>query len=66
MDGQSAQARRARPGRRAATYTGPKASFDRFERVQDGQARSREDRKWRKEFERSRQLLSDQIRATAD
>ncbi|NDC38601.1 MAG: hypothetical protein EBZ48_11180 [Proteobacteria bacterium] len=41
------------------------ASFDRFERVQDGQARSREDRKWGKEFEKSRQLLSDQIIATA-
>ena len=33
---------------------------------QDGQARSREDRKWRKEFEKNRQLLSDQIIATAN
>ncbi|NDC36652.1 MAG: hypothetical protein EBZ48_01220 [Proteobacteria bacterium] len=41
------------------------ARFDRFERVQDGQARSRKDSKWRKEFEKSRQLLSDQIIATA-
>ncbi|NDC37916.1 MAG: hypothetical protein EBZ48_07660, partial [Proteobacteria bacterium] len=63
-----------RPGAQGATwaaggepwaYRGPKASFDRFERAQDGQARSREDRKWRKEFEKSRQLLSDQIIATA-
>ena len=37
----------------------------RFERVQDGQARKRKDREWRKEFEKSGQLLSDQIIATA-
>ncbi|NDC38102.1 MAG: hypothetical protein EBZ48_08615 [Proteobacteria bacterium] len=62
MDGQSAQARRAAS---LGLIRAPKASFDRFERVRDGQARSREDRKWRKEFEKSRQLLSDQIIATA-
>ncbi|NDC38917.1 MAG: transposase [Proteobacteria bacterium] len=43
----------------------PKARFDRFERVQDGQARSRKDKEWSKEFEKSGQLLSDQIIATA-
>ena len=34
-------------------YTGPRASFGRFERFQDGQARGRKDREWSKEFEKN-------------
>ncbi|NDC37040.1 MAG: hypothetical protein EBZ48_03190 [Proteobacteria bacterium] len=61
MDGQTALG----GGRQALGLYGSKARFDRFERVRDGQARSRKDRELRKEFEKSGQLLSDQIIATA-
>ncbi|NDC38549.1 MAG: hypothetical protein EBZ48_10910 [Proteobacteria bacterium] len=66
MDRQSAQGATWAAGGEPWAYTAAKASFDRFERVQDGQARSRKDIALRKEFEKSGQLLSDQITATAD
>ncbi|NDC38925.1 MAG: hypothetical protein EBZ48_12885 [Proteobacteria bacterium] len=59
------EAHRRRRGAVLGSLIGPKARFDRFERAQDGQARSSNDREWMKEFERSGQLLSDQIIATA-